>query len=185
MPFMKRTFRYIAVPAAALTLSLTALSSASADADNSDEGDGASLPDLGTASASNSDWGDSTVTVNQLVQSDNGGYTSLTWTVHDQGGNKIRVSNFRNTVFPYGAQGLTPANGVALLDTDNEIRFYPSKDDEGECLCSGPRTPRDYATTVPENGEATYWAAFDLPEGLSSVDIEIPGFQPVTNVPVG
>lgn len=175
--------RLFGVATAAVLLSTSLYSSSYAD--EQAQGNSQDLPEVGQSGTNKSDWGDSTATVNKLVKAEGNGYTSLTWTVTNDGGSEISIRDFRNTVFDYEAEGLIPISGVALVDNGNDIRYYPSKDSENECLCTGPRQPNNLMTLIDDGESATLWNAYDLREETKTVDVEIPGFKPITGLDVG
>ncbi|GAA3725827.1 hypothetical protein [Salinactinospora qingdaonensis] len=57
-------------------------------------------------------------------------------------------------------------------------------DTETHCLCSGDTKPPEFAAVVGPNEEVTYWSMYSIPEDVTEVTVEIPGFEPVEDVPV-
>ncbi|MFD0773119.1 hypothetical protein ACFQZ2_04180 [Streptomonospora algeriensis] len=75
-------------------------------------------------------------------------------------------------------------SGVTLVGSDHNIRHHPVMDENGYCSCSGysPRSP--YAPFVRPGQSIDYWAMYSIPQDVSNVDVEIPGFDPIEDVPV-
>ncbi|GAA4934345.1 hypothetical protein GCM10023224_13600 [Streptomonospora halophila] len=76
-------------------------------------------------------------------------------------------------------------SGVTLLDENQNVRHNPVMDEQDYCSCSGysPRSP--YAPFVRPGESVDYWAMYYIPENTKSVDVKIPGFDPIEDVPVG
>jgi hypothetical protein len=83
-----------------------------------------------------------------------------------------------------GNSSSTDTSQIAILDPSGKERFLPYLNanqavfGEGNCVCSD--TPRQVSST-PIDMYATYPAISDA---ASTVTIDIPGFAPMTNVPV-
>ncbi|QBI53164.1 hypothetical protein EKD16_06835 [Streptomonospora litoralis] len=72
-------------------------------------------------------------------------------------------------------------SGITLA-TQN-IQYLPLMDKQNYCTCSGyaPRIP--YSAFVRPGESLDYWAMYHIPD-VETVDVEIPGFDPIKNVPV-
>ncbi|WP_156184937.1 hypothetical protein [Allosalinactinospora lopnorensis] len=139
------------------------------------------LPVVGSADTSHSDWGDSTVNVNQVEVSEDGGYAIVAWTVNNDGGSNINLTDFWHATYLYQDNGTA---GVVLVDDDNGIRYNAVRDSAERCLCSGVFTRAHTKAIVKSGQSATYWASYILREEAEEVTIEIPGFEPITDVAV-
>ncbi|RNL83493.1 hypothetical protein EFW17_15960 [Halostreptopolyspora alba] len=129
---------------------------------------------------------DATVEVNQLRQTESGGYTSLTWSLQNNESKDIDIIEFKNETYTYGIKGKTEAAGVALVDEEKGVRYYPLKDSSEEevCLCSGAERTSTFQNSVSDGEKATYWSAFNLPEDVSTVTVDIPKFEPIEDVQI-
>lgn len=124
-----------------------------------------------------------TAKVNALDQTDNG-FTSLAWTLVNEGTETITLrANVVGDTYLYNGQ---PFSGITILDESEQNRYHPLMDEDGGCLCSGGEgSPPEFVTVVGGNRHATYSSMFQLPEEVDAVTVEIPGFEPIEDVPVG
>ncbi|QVQ53771.1 hypothetical protein J4H86_08685 [Spiractinospora alimapuensis] len=123
-----------------------------------------------------------TAKVNALDRTDNG-VTALAWTLVNEGNDTISIqANVVGNTYLYRGWAFS---GVTLLDQEDQVRYHPLMDDDGGCLCSaGEGVPPEFVTIVGANRHATYSSMFQLPEDVDAVTVEIPGFEPIEDVPV-
>ncbi len=181
--------RSILLPVTAGVVGLATVSPSSADENNEGGGANEDLPVQGSANPDTDETDeeiDASADVNQLQQAETGGYTSLTWTLKNNERGRFTISDFSHETYTYGIKGMTEASGVALVDQESGTRYYPLKDDsETEvCLCSGTQRSAKFQGSVSDGEQATYWAAFSLPEDLSTVTVDIPKFEPIEDVQI-
>jgi hypothetical protein len=141
------------------------------------------LPVAGSANAAeDSDLGDSTVDVNRIQASEEGGYVTLTYTIHNESDGEIRESLFTNDIYLYeAARGNT---GVLLVDETNGVQYNPASDSTGQCMCAINTAASNMARRLASGDSATYWASYLISEETTSVSVEVPGFEPVTDIAV-
>lgn len=72
--------------------------------------------------------------------------------------------------------------GVGLVDQAAQKMYLPVLDSEGRCLCTG-----DLINLVVQPGEpAELHASFGgVPEDVESLDLHVPGFDPISGLEVG
>ncbi|WP_144390126.1 hypothetical protein [Marinactinospora thermotolerans] len=145
---------------------------------------GDSLPKLSTGSASRTEWRGATVEINEIKRSSTGSYASLTWTLINESDSTINLGEMRNRTYYY--KGSHDGSGVVLIDEENSLRHNPFIDSQGKCLCAGSEHAPLKFELLTEPGESTtYWASYQLSEDTETVTVEIPGFLPIKDVPVG
>jgi hypothetical protein len=123
-----------------------------------------------------------TAKVNQLDLSTTA-ITVLDLTMHNEGtdGLPFAVEAIGQTYLYVGG----PQSGITLLDTVDQTRYHPLMDEETRCLCSaGIASPMELVTLVPPDSYTTYHSTFLLPEDVDEVTVEVPGFDPIEEVPV-
>jgi hypothetical protein len=139
------------------------------------------LPVIASADASNASWEGSTVDVNSLDVSESGGYATLTYTITSANAS-IRDSEFQNSTYLYTGYGMT---GIVLVDTENGYRYNTALDSTGQCMCSvNTASTLEMVRTVEAGRSATFWASYLISEETTSVSVEVPGFEPVTDIAV-
>ncbi|WP_261987294.1 OmpA family protein [Actinomadura sp. HBU206391] len=110
------------------------------------------------------------------------GYAVLTWTVRNDGPATLDVNSLF-TADPGDTYRGNSVSGVVLTAADR--RYRALRDNRGECI--GPRfeVVDGSIKQVAKGEELTLSAMFKLPDDLTSVDVEVPGFDKVEGLPVG
>ena len=142
-------------------------------------------PSVATASADIHLLGSSGSTVALTAQvvsvTVTGGTSELHWRLASSDGSTVQA--FGNWASG-GNSSNTDTSQIALVDTTGKERLLPYFNAgqaifaDGDCVCS--QTPRQVSST-PVDMYATYPAISDA---TSTVTIDIPGFAPMTDVPV-
>ncbi|MGI5120783.1 hypothetical protein ACQEU5_14780 [Marinactinospora thermotolerans] len=139
---------------------------------------------LGSAESSNSAWKGAEIQINELKKTSNEGYASLTWTLVNESQEQISLTGFNNRTYLY--RKAAAASGVVLIDENASIRYNPLMDSEGDCICAGADySPGKFVLQTEPGASTTYWASYQLSEDTETVTVEIPGFLPIKDVPVG
>ncbi|MDA0563234.1 hypothetical protein LG943_02650 [Streptomonospora sp. S1-112] len=139
---------------------------------------------LGTAT-SNGDLenvSEATAEVLELTRSESSELTVLTVRITNNGTENIHANNFSNPVYDYRH---THLSGVTLLDNSSSTRHHPLIDAETNCLCSGYVSLSPYDPLIEPNQSTDYWTTYRVPSDTTTVSVEIPGFDPIDDVPVG
>src|SRR5690606_32276606 len=98
-----------------------------------------------------------------------------------RGGIDYDSSQPTNELYSYIGKGMS---GITALDEKNQVRYHPLQDDNKICMCSGTYRPVDFITTVEDKKSSPYWSSFMIPEDVSEITLEVPGFKPARNIPV-
>ncbi|MBX9389674.1 hypothetical protein ACFPZ0_15235 [Streptomonospora nanhaiensis] len=125
---------------------------------------------------------DAMAEVLDLKHSTSSGLTVLTVRITNTGTENIHANNFANPIYDYRH---THLSGVTLLDESSQIRHHPLIDAETNCLCSGYVSLSPYDPLIEPNQSVDYWTTYRTPSDTASFTVEIPGFDPIENVPVG
>ncbi|WP_068922885.1 OmpA family protein [Planobispora rosea] len=147
----------------------------------------AELPVLATASAGTPPWiaknswpKRAEVDINEL-RCDAGGYVTLTWTIRNDDDATINAWSSSYDWFSVYAEASTSA--AALVSGERRYRAVRDADHNSSLGPNLLSTP--YDQYMVEKGEQyTLWAMFKPPAGLSHVTVQIPGFEPVPDVPI-
>ncbi|MEO3805696.1 OmpA family protein [Nonomuraea sp. B1E8] len=147
---------------------------------------GKDLPVIATAPAGapppyESDWPrQADVRVNELRR-DAGGYVLLTWTVHNRDDLPLNVWTSSKD-----SSGLYEESSTTAITLEAGDRRYRTVRDADARVAIGPDLQRlgldDY--TVEKGEQYTLWAMFKPPADVSRVTVRIPGFEPVSDVPI-
>jgi hypothetical protein len=118
--------------------------------------------------------------VHQAERNEAGNLLSVTWSIENPTSNPVVVTWLADRTYTYSGPYFS---AVTALSSDGATRFHPIMDGSGECVCSG-NTSSDFSERV-EAGESTaYWSMFSVPSDIESVSVEIPGFDPIEDIPI-
>ena len=137
----------------------------------------AELETLAGAQGTSDDTMDAVVEVNEVSRDASGQYATLVYTIEYDVSDDLYLGN----VLTPGDYGMFDLAGVALVD--GNMKYRPLTDTDDRCLCS--ERLGSSVTDRLESGESvSYWAMYPLEEGVESVDVDVPEFGEITDVPV-
>ncbi|MBE3000716.1 hypothetical protein IDM40_18730 [Nocardiopsis sp. HNM0947] len=170
---------FLAVGAAgALLLALTPVQASAAPSASSAPSAPAELEALASAQGTSDDTMDAVVEVNEVSRDASGQYATVVYTIEYDGSDDLYLGN----VLTPGDYGMFDLAGVSLVDAGN-MKYRPLTDADDRCLCS--ERLGSSVTDRLESGESvSYWAMYPLEEGVESVDVDVPEFGEITDVPV-
>lgn len=56
-------------------------------------------------------------------------------------------------------------------------------DGDGACLCSGISSI-DFKDRIHPDEQVAYWSMYSVPEDVDAITLEIPGFEPIEDIPI-
>jgi|SRR5690606_38923425 len=139
------------------------------------------LPVLATAQAKEDSFADSYVEVNEAKRADDSNYVTITWTLRNRGGDTISYADFQNDLYEYRDRSVS---AVTALDEKEKIRYHPLQDENGFCICAGQFAPGDFMNEIKDKKSSPYWTSYIIPENISEISIEVPGFEKTPSFPV-
>ena len=74
-------------------------------------------------------------------------------------------------------------SGVTITSNDREKRFHPIMDGDNNCLCSG-NVSIDFKESIGPGEQVAYWSMYSVPEDVDTITLEIPGFEPIEDIPI-
>lgn len=114
-------------------------------------------------------------------RSESGSYVSVTWSVENNG----ETSTFFN--WPSGISYMYSNpnffSGVTVTSGDGSERHHPLMDASGGCLCSGSFSI-DFKEEIHPGEQVAYWSMYSVPEDVDAITLEIPGFEPIEDIPI-
>ncbi|MGK5552148.1 hypothetical protein ACSNOI_11080, partial [Actinomadura kijaniata] len=122
------------------------------------------------------------IEINSLER-DASGYATLVWTVDNADPDTALDPSFMSD--PNGVYRGSSTSAVALTAGDRRIRAV--RDATGRTVGAPDFDSYGPARHFTVDGGDTqpFWAMFKIPADVTSVTVEIPGYRPVPNVPVG
>lgn len=75
----------------------------------------------------------------------------------------------------------TSYSGVTIINEGT--KYHPLMDSNGECLCSG-NTSLEMKNSLNPGEKVAYWSMFSVPSDVDTITLEIPGFDPIEDIPI-
>lgn len=123
--------------------------------------------------------------INSLDRSPNSGLTSLAYTIENKGKSESEsIKGFlRNAdTYKYGHPRDMRLNSPTLVN--NETKYLTIMDSEDDCLCPRGTGSNDIPDEIPAGESVPVWSSYWVPDNVSTVTVEIPGFDPIKDVPI-
>ncbi|QVJ03348.1 hypothetical protein KGD82_20530 [Nocardiopsis eucommiae] len=76
-----------------------------------------------------------------------------------------------------------PYSGVTATSSDMTTRFHPIMDSSNSCLCSGVSSI-DFKERIGPGEQVAYWSMFSVPRDVDTINLEVPGFEDIVDIPV-
>lgn len=123
------------------------------------------------------------VAVNAVQRSPNGGLTSLTYTITNNGNEEADpIYRFlKSGIFNCGEASDSRLDGIQLIDEETNTKYKTLTKSNEDCLT--PKGNGD-AADIPAGESRAVWSSYWTEDETSKVTVDIPGFEPVKNVPV-
>ncbi len=74
-------------------------------------------------------------------------------------------------------------SGVTITSHNGTMRHHPIMDENGGCLCSG-NLSFDFKEEIHPGEQVAYWSMYSVPEDVDTITLEIPGFEPIEDIPI-
>jgi hypothetical protein len=174
---MKRNLTTVGIAALVLALPLTTASSVLA-APGPQTGD---LESLGTSQSNDTISSGVSAEAHKAERNESGNILSVTWSVENTGVTQVAFSWPAGTTYMYNNH--SSYSGVTVTSSDESNRYHPLMDSEGDCLCSG-NTSLDSKNTLEPGDKVAYWSMFSVPSDVDSINLEIPGFDVIEDIPI-
>ena len=140
----------------------------------------ASLEVLGSADGKDAASADLIADVNSVERNEEGNLTSVTWSITNENTNPVVLTWLHDQSYSYSGPYFS---GVTAISGDEGKRFHPVMDGSGKCLCSG-NTSQNFSERIIAGKTTTYWSLFSIPSSVESLTVEIPGFEPIEDIPI-
>ena len=135
---------------------------------------------LGTAKSNEADSEGMTAEVNNVERNDSGNMISVSWSIANNNDDYVTLTWLYDQSYTYTGDYFS---GVTAVSSSSNTRFHPVMDGSGECLCAG-NTSSDFFHEVAPEGKSAYWSLFSTPSDVDSIDLEVPGFEPIEDIPI-
>ncbi|MFL1432793.1 MULTISPECIES: hypothetical protein [unclassified Nocardiopsis] len=118
--------------------------------------------------------------VNQAERNSQGNLLSVTWTIENTGNERVVLTWLEGKTYTYSGANYA---GVTITRTDGGTRYHPVMDGAGECLCSGDNSST-FRERIEPGEKMSYWSMFSVPSDVENISVEIPGFEPIEDIPI-
>ncbi|WP_249188517.1 DUF4352 domain-containing protein [Nocardiopsis sp. MG754419] len=172
---MLKRLRFALLTALVVTLPISASSSVLA-APRTDD-----LETLGTASSNEERSNGFSAEAHLAERGESGSFVSVTWSIENIG-NAAAYFNWPSGR-SYMYSNLNYFSGVTVTSDDGAARHHPLMDATGNCLCSG-NLSFDFKEQINPGEQVAYWSMYSVPEDVDTVTLEIPGFEPIEDIPI-
>ncbi|WP_141922211.1 hypothetical protein [Haloactinospora alba] len=123
--------------------------------------------------------------INSLDRSPSGGLTSLAYTIENKGKSESESMRgiLRNAdTYKYGHARDMRLNAPTLVN--GETKYLTIMDSEDDCLCPRGTGANDIPDEIPAGESVPIWSSYWVPDDVSTVTVEVPGFDPIKDVPI-
>ncbi|GAB3735654.1 hypothetical protein [Nocardiopsis nanhaiensis] len=135
---------------------------------------------LGTASSTESHSAGMMAEANSAELNTDGDLLSVTWSIENGGDEEKSLGWLYGTSYIYTDRYFY---GVTITDEDESRRFHPVMDSADDCLCSGNHGV-GFKRMINPGEKVAYWSMYSVPENVDSINVEIPGFEPIEDIPI-
>ena len=138
------------------------------------------LESLGSSKGNSPESADLTAEAHTAERNEAGNLISVTWSIENSGNERVVLTWLKERSYKYDDQFFS---GTTALGPDKETRFYPVMDGLGECLCSG-KTSNDFRQRLQPDEKIAYWSLFSIPSDIETLNLEVPNFEPIEDIPI-
>lgn len=139
----------------------------------------AELETIAEAQGIGEDTLDASVEVNEVARDSTGEFVTLVYTIEYQGSDDLYLGNVTDNR-DYGRHAQA---GTALADSTGQERYYPLANEDEKCLCT-IRSGSSIIDRLGPDESVTYWAMYMVPEDVDAVDVEVPEFGELADLPL-
>jgi hypothetical protein len=139
-----------------------------------------SLESLGSASGNEEHTSHLTAEVNLVEKNDAGDVLSVAWSIENNGESNIVLTWLHEGSYTYSGSFMS---GVTASSPETDTRYHPFMDGAGECICSG-NISSDFVRNLNPGEKFTYWSLYPVATEVETISVEIPGFDPIEDIPI-
>lgn len=136
---------------------------------------------LGSASSIESFPSEAVATINEVKRSEEGSLVSFTWTVTNRGSRQVDFTEFTERTYDFPGVAV---DGIKASSPESGSIFYPVRDSTLSCVCSAETKSPELTELIDPDRQATYWGLFSIPQEIERINISIPGFEEIENIPI-
>ncbi|WP_193517633.1 hypothetical protein [Nocardiopsis kunsanensis] len=153
---------------------ILSLASSSVNAENGED-----LP--GPAEGNEPESQGLTVEAKKIKRNEGGNLISIDWSISNETDSDVALTWLHEKqTYTYNGDYYS---GVTIVDPNTDTRHHPLMDQSGECVCAGNTSSRFYNQVV-SGGESAYWSLFSTPSDVETLTLEVPGFEPIEDIPI-
>jgi len=136
---------------------------------------------LGTGEGNEPDSQGLTAEANRVERNEHGNLISLDWAITNETDSDVNLTWLHEQgTYTYSGNYYS---GVTVIDPETGTRYHPLMDQSGDCVCAGNTSDRFY-NQVAAGGYSPYWSLFSTPCDVETLTLEVPGFEPIEDIPI-
>lgn len=139
------------------------------------------LDSLGAAESNENVSSGLTAEAHLAERSESGSLLSVTWSIKNEGDSDVRFNWPSGTSYMYSQP--VYYSGVTTSSRDGHTRYHPLMDGVSDCVCSG-QLSLDFKVLIKPEEQVAYWSMYSVPEDVDAITLEIPGFEPIEDIPI-
>ena len=110
------------------------------------------------------------------------GLVTLVWTATNVGCQDQMVAGSFDKWLSLEYPGATTTSGASLVDKAGQMRYWPSRDGKGVCVCTSTSEAVYAVQTLRPNASVTHSEVYKPPTTISKVDVQISWFAETVDV---
>jgi outer membrane protein OmpA-like peptidoglycan-associated protein len=110
------------------------------------------------------------------------GLVTLVWSATNVGSQDQMVAGSLDKWLSLEYPGATTTSGASLVDEAGQMRYWPSRDGKGVCVCSSTSEAVFATQTLKPNASVTYSDVYKPPTTISKLDVQISWFAEKVDV---
>lgn len=136
---------------------------------------------LGAGQGTESESQGLTAEANKAERNEKGNLVSIDWSVANETDSDVPLTwLYEQQTYTYNGNYYS---GVTIIDSESDTRYHPIMDQAGKCVCAGNTSNRFY-NQVAAGGKSAYWSLFSTPSDVETLTLEVPGFEPIEDIPI-
>ncbi|MFD6095609.1 hypothetical protein ACFVWN_08635 [Nocardiopsis flavescens] len=138
------------------------------------------LETLGTSESNEARSSGLSAAVHEVTRDESGSFLFVTWSLENSSTDRKVLTWLSGSTYIYSGSSFS---GVTITSPETEEKYHPIMDSQGMCLCSG-NTSNKIQTGLDPEDQVTYWSTYSVSSEAESITVEIPGFEPIEDVPI-
>ncbi|WP_436890757.1 hypothetical protein [Nocardiopsis dassonvillei] len=138
------------------------------------------LETLGSAESSETRSSGLSAAVHEARRDESSSFLFVTWSIENDSSERKVLTWLSGSTYIYSGSSFS---GVTITSPESGEKYYPVMDSHGMCLCSG-NTSNNIQTGLDPGGQVAYWSTYSVASEAQTITVEVPGFEPIEDIPI-